>query len=73
MRLTNQPEIQVVEQLESEAAKPASGRLTSAAVVFAKDKTDKPNQLAEVIQSTFFLPPLQGLGASTHEYPFALT
>jgi hypothetical protein len=64
MRLTNQPEIQVVEELESEAAKPASGRLESAQVVL--------NQLAETIQSTFFLPPLQGLGASTHEYPFAL-
>jgi hypothetical protein len=68
MRLTNQPEIQVVEQLESEAAKPASGRLESTALVF-----DKPNQLAEVIRSTFFLPPLQGLGACTHEYPFAFT
>jgi hypothetical protein len=73
MRLTNQKENQVVEQLESEAREPASSRLTSATVVFAKDETDKPNQLAEAIQSTFFLPPLQGLGASTHEYPFALT
>lgn len=71
MRLTNQKENQVVEQLESDAGKPASGRLNSAAVVFAKDKTDKLNQLAEAIQSTFFLPPLQGLGASTHEYALA--